>query len=208
MRDCSLRAGFSARTAEEGRSFLSKKGGGTLVGEKLFPDFITLRTDPADPRQPATPWSADLLPNRPVTWIEKGVIKNLQYDRYWAARTGHEPTPSPSTLIMDGGDASLEDLIKGVERGLLVTHFWYIRFVNQQTVQHTGLTRDGLFLIEDGKITQPVMNFRFNDSPVNLLKNTVKLGRPVRVRGLEGAQMIVPAILSKDFNFTSISDAV
>jgi predicted Zn-dependent protease len=109
---------------------------------------------------------------------------------------------------MDGGDPGLEDLIKGVERGLLVTHFWYIRFVNQQTVQHTGLTRDGLFLIEDGKITQPVMNFRFNDSPVNLLKNAVKLGRPVRVRGLEGAQMIVPAILSKDFNFTSISDAV
>ncbi len=199
---------FSARATEEGRTFLSKKGGGSSVGEKLFPDFITLRSDPADPRQPATPWSNDLLPNRPVTWIEKGVIKNLQYDRYWAARTGHEPTPSPSTVIMDGGDVSLEELIKGVERGLLVTHFWYIRFVNQQTVQHTGLTRDGLFLIEDGKITQPIMNFRFNDSPVNLLRNAVKLGRPVRVRGLEGGQMIVPAILSKDFNFTSISDAV
>ncbi|MDQ6759339.1 MAG: TldD/PmbA family protein [Acidobacteriota bacterium] len=199
---------FSARATEEGRTFLSKKGGGTLLGEKLFPEFITLRSDPADPRQPSLPWSNDLLPNRPVTWINKGVIQSLQYDRYWAARTGHEPTPSPSTLIMDGGDASIEDLIKGVERGLLVTHFWYIRFVNQQTVQHTGLTRDGLFLLEDGKIKQPVMNFRFNDSPVNLLKNAVKLGRPVRVRGLEGGQMIVPAIVSTDFSFTSISDAV
>ncbi len=199
---------FSARATEEGRTFLSKKGGGTLLDEKLFPEFVTLRSDPADPRQPSLPWSNDLLPNRAVTWIDKGVIHALQYDRYWAARTGHGPTPSPSTLIMDGGDTSLEDLIKGVERGLLVTHFWYIRFVNQQTVQHTGLTRDGLFLIEDGKITQPVMNFRFNDSPVNLLKNAVKLGRPVRVRGLEGAQMIVPAIVSRDFSFTSISDAV
>ncbi|MGI8742160.1 MAG: metallopeptidase TldD-related protein, partial [Bryobacteraceae bacterium] len=138
---------FSARATEEGRTFLSKKGGGTLVGEKLFPEFITLRSDPADPRQPAAPWSGDLISNRAITWIDKGVIENLQYDRYWASRTGHEPTPSASTVILDGGDATLEDLIKGVDGGLLVTHFWYIRFVNQQTVQHTGLTRDGLFLI-------------------------------------------------------------
>ena len=199
---------FSARATEEGRTFLSKKGGGTLLGEKLFPDFITLHSDPFDPRHPSPPWSNDLLPARAVTWIEKGAIKNLRYDRYWASRTGHEPTPDPGTLILDGGDASLGDLIKGVERGLLVTHFWYIRFVNQQTVQHTGLTRDGLFLIEDGKITQPVMNFRFNDSPVQLLKNTVKLGRPVRVRGLEGAQMIAPPLVAAEFSFTSVSDAV
>jgi predicted Zn-dependent protease len=199
---------FGARATEEGRTFLSKKGGGTLLGEKMFPDFITLRSDPFDARYPGTPWSNDLLPNRPVTWIEKGAIKNLRYDRYWASRTGHEPTPDPGTLILDGGDATLDDLIKGVERGLLVTHFWYIRFVNQQSVQHTGLTRDGLFLIEDGKITQPVMNFRFNDSPVQLLKNTVKLGRPVRVRGLEGAQMIAPPLVAAEFSFTSVSDAI
>jgi predicted Zn-dependent protease len=199
---------FSARATEEGRTFLSKRGGGSLLGEKLFPDFITLRSDPSDAREPAAPWSNDLLPNRPIVWIDKGVIKNLQYDRYWASRTGKEPTPAPTTLILEGGDSSLDDLIGSVQRGLLVTHFWYIRFVNQQTVQHTGLTRDGLFLIEDGKITQPVMNFRFNDSPVRLLKSTVKLGRPVRVRGLEGGQMIAPAIVANDFSFTSISDAV
>ena len=110
--------------------------------------------------------------------------------------------------LFDGGEASLDELIHGVGRGLLVTHFWYIRFVNLQTVQHTGLTRDGLFLIEDGKITQPVMNFRFNDSPVQLLENAVKLGRPVRVRGLEGAQMIVPPVVATEFSFTSVSDAV
>src|SRR5262249_58849640 len=115
---------FSARATEEGRTFLSKKGGGTLLGEKLFPDFITLRSDPLDPRHSAPPWSNDLLPNRPIVWIEKGIVKNLRYDRYWASRTGQEPTPDPGTLILDGGGASLAELIKSVERGLLVTHFW------------------------------------------------------------------------------------
>jgi len=109
---------------------------------------------------------------------------------------------------MDGGDSTTEELIKTIDRGLLVTHFWYIRFVNQQTLQHTGLTRDGLFLIEEGKIAAPVMNFRFNESPMRLLKNAVKLGRPRRIRGLEGATMIAPAIVAHDFPFTSISDAV
>jgi len=89
-----------------------------------------------------------------------------------------------------------------------VTHFWYIRFVNRQTLQHTGLTRDGLFLIEDGQITTPVVNFRFNESPVRLLQNTIALGSPARVRGLEGAISIVPPLVAKDFPFTSISDAV
>jgi predicted Zn-dependent protease len=109
---------------------------------------------------------------------------------------------------MEGGDATLEQLIAGVDRGLLVTHFWYIRFVNQQTLQHTGLTRDGLFLIENGKITQPVMNLRFLESPVRLLKNTQKLGNAVRVRGLEGGMMIAPALVAKDFPMPSISDAI
>jgi predicted Zn-dependent protease len=91
---------------------------------------------------------------------------------------------------------------------LLITHFWYIRFVNQQTLQHTGLTRDGLFLIENGKITTPIMNFRFNESPVRLLKNARMLGPAVRVRGLEGGMMIAPAMVAEDFPLTSISDAV
>jgi len=94
-----------------------------------------------------------------------------------------------------------------VERGLLVTRFWYIRMVNPQTVQLTGLTRDGLFLIENGKVTDPVVNFRFNESPVRMLQNTIAMGRPVRTRGGESG-MIVPPIVVKDFPFTSISDAV
>jgi predicted Zn-dependent protease len=109
---------------------------------------------------------------------------------------------------MEGGDASLDQLIASVDRGLLITHFWYIRAVNPQTLQQTGLTRDGVFLIEKGKITAPVMNFRFLESPVRLLQNTKRLGTAVRVRGLEGGMMIAPALVATDFPLPSISDAV
>ena len=102
----------------------------------------------------------------------------------------------------------MEELIGSVERGLLVTRFWYIRMVNPQTVQLTGLTRDGLFLIENGKVTAPVMNFRFNESPVRLLQNSVASGKPVRVRGGEGQGMIAPPMVVTGFPFTSISEAV
>ena len=221
---------FSARSTEEGRTFLSKRGGGNLLGEKLFPEFVTLRSDPFDARQPSSPWTGDELPTKAITWIDHGKVTNLAYDRYWANKTGKEPTPGggfgggggggrggggggfggggAGSLILEGGDSSLEQLIKTVERGVLVTHFWYIRYVNQQTLQQTGLTRDGLFLIENGKITQPVMNFRFLESPVRLLQNTKMLGQAVRVRGLEGGMMIAPALVAVDFPLPSISDAI
>jgi predicted Zn-dependent protease len=205
--------GFSARNTDEGRSFLSKRGGGTLVGEKLFPEYITLRSDPFDFRQPALPWTGDLLPARAMNWIDKGVVSNLTYDRYWAAKTGKEPTGgggfrSSVGLTMEGGNETLETLIASVERGILITHFWYIRVVNPQTLQQTGLSRDGVFLIENGKITTPLMNFRFLESPVRLLKNTRKLGPAIRVRGLEGGMMIAPALVATDFPLPSISDAI
>jgi predicted Zn-dependent protease len=198
---------LQARAAEEGRSFMSKKGGGTLVGEKLFPESITLRSDPFHKLNPGLPWGNGGLPNAPVTWVEKGVVKNLFYDRYYAMKAGKEPTPAPSGIMLEGGTKSLDEMIAGVERGLLVTRFWYIRMVNPQTVQLTGLTRDGLFLIENGKVTSPVVNFRFNESPVRLLQNTIAMGRPVRTRGGESG-MIAPPLVVKDFPFTSVSDAV
>jgi predicted Zn-dependent protease len=203
-----IESGFSGRNTEEGRTFLSKRGGGTMLGEKLFPEYITLRSDPFDPRQPSSPWNGDLLPTKPITWIEKGVVANLAYDRYWATKTGKQPAPRSVSLQLDGTDATLESLIGGVERGLLITHFWYIRGVNPQTLQQTGLTRDGVFLIENGKITTPVLNFRFLESPVRLLKNTTKLGQAIRVRGLEGGMMIAPALVATDFPLPSISDAI
>ena len=200
--------GFNARTAEEGRSFLSKKGGGTLLGEKLFLEFITLRSDPFDRRIRGTVIGLGGLPAAPVTWIEKGMVKNLHYGLYWAMQTGKQPTPTAGYFLLEGGTDSLDSLISSVERGLLVTRFWYLRVVNPQTLQYTGLTRDGLFLIEKGKITSPVGNFRFNESPVRLLQNVLKMGVPERAQGGEGAGMIAPQLIVKDFPFTSISDAV
>lgn len=214
--------GFQARAAEEGRSFLSKKGGGTMLGEKLFPESVTLRTDPLHKLFSVLPFQAGGggggrrggggsiagLPAGRMAWIEKGVVKNLFYDRYWAARAGKKPTPMPGNLVLDGEGKTLEELIGSVERGLLVTRFWYIRSVNPQTMQLTGLTRDGLFLIEKGKVTAPVVNFRFNESPVRMLQNSAASGKPILVRGGEGGGMIAPAMVVKDFPLTSISDAV
>src|SRR6185436_1777514 len=126
---------------EEGRSFFSKKGGGTLVGEKVFDERVTLRSDPSDARRPGTPWVAggfgggggggggvgggggfggDFgLAMRPSTWIEKGVLKNLAYDRFWARRAGREPTPAATSLVLEGGQDTLESLIASTDRGLL-----------------------------------------------------------------------------------------
>jgi predicted Zn-dependent protease len=202
-----IASGFAARAASEGRTFLSKPGGGTLVGEKLFPDSITLRTDPFSQLYSVLPWGAAALPAVRITWIEKGVVKNVYHDRYWAAKVGHPATPFPGSLLLDGGEQRLGDLIATVERGLLVTRFFYIRTVNPQTLQMTGLTRDGLFLIENGKITSPVVNFRFNESPVRMLQNTIGLGKAVRTRGMEDG-MVTPPLVVKEFPFTSISDAV
>jgi predicted Zn-dependent protease len=132
------------------------------------------------------------------------VVANLGYSRYWAKQKDAKPTPEPgSRLVIDGEDHSLEDLIRSTDRGLLVTHFWYVRFVNPQTVQLTGLTRDGLFWIEKGKISHPVTNLRWNESPANVLANVEMLGRPVRT-----GNRVVPAMKVRDFTFSSVSDAV
>ncbi len=203
------RINFNARAAEEGRSYLSKKGGGTLLGEKMFPESITLRSDPFDKRTRGSIVADDSgLPAAPITWIEKGVVKNFQYDRYWAMQTGKQPTSRVDQLLLEGGADSLESLIASVDRGLLVTRFFYIRALNPQTLQYTGITRDGLFLIEKGKITSAAGNFRFNESIVHLLQNVVKMGVPERAQGQETDGMIAPALVVKDFSFTSVSDAV
>lgn len=213
---------LNARSADEGRSFLSKPGGGTRLGEKLFADGVTLRSDPFDPRNPGNPWAGGGggrgglgfggfggggggggLPSRRTTWIEDGVVKTFAVDRSWAAKTKVEPVPFSGSLVMDGSKQSLADLIAGTKRALLVTRFWYIRVVNPQNATATGLTRDGVWLVEDGKIVHPVTNFRFNESPVNLLKNLEATSASIPAGG-----MIVPAIRAKDFLFTSKSDAV
>ena len=209
---------LNARTADEGRSFLSKPGGGTRLGEKLFADGVTLRSDPFNPRNPGMPWAdgggrgrrgggSGGLPARKTTWIENGVVKTLSVDRYWAKKTNTEPIPLSGGMILEGSDKSLETLIAETPRALLVTRFWYIRSVNPQNAMATGLTRDGVWLIENGKIVHPVNNFRFNESPVNLLKNLEATSAAIPA-GSEFAALTVPAIRAHDFHFTSKSDAV
>ncbi len=203
-----LAGDFGARGAEQGQTFLSKKGGGTHVGEKMFPDYITLRSDPLDTKLATTPWGPSLLPNQRISWIEKGVVKNLYYDRYWASKAGKEPTPAPGNVVLDGQAHTVEELIASVDRGLLITRLYYIRSLQPQTLQLTGLTRDGVFLVEKGQVTDAVNNFRWNESPVRVLQNTKMLGRPGRAQGSETGSSIVPAIVVADFNLASVSDAV
>ncbi|HTQ57360.1 MAG TPA: TldD/PmbA family protein [Bryobacteraceae bacterium] len=206
-----LAYGFGARGAEQGQSFLSKKAdkpGQTLLGEKLFPEYITLRNDPFNPKLSASPWSGGLLPNEKIAWIENGVVKNLFYDRFWAQKAGKRATPYPGNLVLDGQDHSLDDLVKAADKALLVTRLWYIRLLQPQTMQVTGLTRDGVFLVEKGQVTAPVMNFRWNESPVRVMQNAKMLSRPVPTQGAESGSSMAPAILATDFNFASISDAV
>jgi predicted Zn-dependent protease len=204
---------FGARDAEQGQSFLSKPAkdatsNSTYLGEKLFPEIITLRSDPFHPKLASTPWGPSLLPNEKTAWIEKGVVRNLYYDRFWAQKAGKKPTPYPVNLVLDGQNNSMADLIQSVDRGLLVTRLWYIRVVQPKTWQLTGLTRDGVFLIEKGKVTDAVNNFRWNESPAEVLQRTTKLTQPVRVTNDETGSNMAPALITTDFNCTSISDAV
>ena len=131
------------------------------------------------------------------------MVKNLAYSRFWAQKKGVKAVPFPNNGIMEGGDASTEDMIRSTTRGVLVSRTWYIRTVDPQTLLYTGLTRDGLFYIENGKIKHAIKNFRFNDSPVIMLNNLEALGRPVRING-----NLIPPMKIRDFTFTSLSDAV
>jgi predicted Zn-dependent protease len=195
--------GFNARSADEGRSFLAKPGGGNRLGEQLFGEEVTVTSDPWNPLVPDAPYAGDGQAQVPTTWIERGVVKNLAVPRFWAQKTGREPLPGPANIIMSGGTASTEELIRSTERGVLVTRTWYIRSVDPQTVLLTGLTRDGTFFVENGRIMHAVKNFRFNESPVIMLNNIDALGAPVRTGG-----NLIPPMRVRDFTFSSLSDAV
>lgn len=200
---------FDDRMADEGRSFLSKPGGGTRLGEKLMDEKVTIYSDPYNAELPSNTWNRDGEKLEKTTWIDKGVVKNLSYSRYWAEKKGVKPVPGPSNIIMEGGTASLEDLIKSTERGILVSRLWYIRMVDQQTLLLTGLTRDGTFYIENGKIMYPVKNFRFNESPIIMLNNVEALGKPERSISVESYRSyLIPPMKIRDFTFSSLSDAV
>jgi len=144
-----------------------------------------------------------------MTWIENGVLKDLAYSRFWAQKQGKVATPDARSLKMLGGTTTTEEMIRSTPRGILVTRLWYLRQVDPRTTLYTGLTRDGTFLIENGKITKAVKNFRFNDSPLFMLNNLEAIGPSVRIAGAEiGGSIVMPTIKVRDFNFTSLSDAV
>ena len=207
---------FNARTAEGavGNYFTGKQPGTTKVGEKLFSEAFTLRTDIGNPVLRQTPIGIDGMAAKPTTWIEKGVLKTLAYDRAWAKRQKKDATPSSinQSLVMDGSDMSVEQMIKTTKRGLLVTFFWYIRAVDPQTLLNTGMTRDGLFLIENGEIAGPVQNFRWNMSPLVGYNNITAVGKPVPMHTGESydgpGTALVPPVRLEDFFMTSISPAV
>ena len=149
-----------------------------------------------------------------MTWVEKGVLKNLFYDRQYAARQKKDPTPTiPNmSLVMEGSDTSVEQMIKSTRRGLLVTFFWYIRPVDLATLLNTGMTRDGLFLIENGEIAGPVQNFRWNMSPIVGFNNVSAIGQSQPIHTGESydgpGTALVPAVRIEDFYMTSVSPAV
>ena len=194
---------MDGRRADEGRSFLAKAGGGIKLGEKIVDERVKIYSDHTHPDIPSSPFDNEGQPRERTTWIDKGVVQNVFYSRYWAQKKEVAPVPFPSNAVMEGGEASIEDLIKDTKKGILVTRTWYIRSVDPQTLLLTGLTRDGTFFIEDGSLAFPIKNLRFNESPVIMLNNIEALGKPQRIQG-----NLIPPMKLRDFTFTSLSDAV
>jgi predicted Zn-dependent protease len=198
-----------ARSADEGRSPFVKPGGGNKVGEKIVDERVTIVADPQDPQLMSQPFDGDGLALNRQVFIEKGVLAQLFYTRFWAKKQGKTATGQPQSIKMMGGNSSIDEMIQSTPRGVLVTRLWYLREVDPRTILYTGLTRDGTFLIENGKITKAVRNFRFNESPLFMLNNLEMLGPSVRLAGTEqGGDIVMPTIKVKDFNFTSLSEAV
>ena len=207
-----MRGSLDARSAEDGRSIFSAVGGGSQLGNPVIDERLSFLSDPADPRVLDRPFTADGQPVGRTAWIENGVLTNLAANRFWATEQDREPIPPPDGIMLTGGTGSVDDLLASVDRGLLVTRFWYIRGVNARRLLYTGLTRDGVFMIENGSITGAVRNLRFNQSVLEMLNNVEAVGEPVRVVASEsgglGAPVVVPPLVVRDFHFTSTSEAV
>ena len=215
----------SARDAEEGRSVFSAGNSATRIGEKLSPHPLRLYSDPAYPGLECAPFPIvhasgggmssvfdNGYPTGATDWMTDGTLTNLIRTRGWAARTGTEPHPGIENLILDGnGTASLADMIASTERGLLLTTLWYIREVDPQTLLVTGLTRDGVYLVENGEVQGAVNNFRFNESPIDLLGRATEVGRTERAMSREWndwfRRTAMPPLRIPDFNMSTVSQA-
>jgi predicted Zn-dependent protease len=216
---------MEARDADEGRSVYAKPGGGNRIGERLAQLPLTLRSDPHAPGLETAPFqmvggssgSASVfdngMPAPPVDWIRGGVLTNLIRPRAWALKTTAPATVALDNLILEdpNATASPAEMIARTERGLLLTTLWYIREVDPQTLLVTGLTRDGVFLVENGEVTAAVNNFRFNESPVDLLGRTTEASRTERTLPREWndwfTRAAMPMLRVPDFNMSSVSPA-
>jgi predicted Zn-dependent protease len=201
--------GFNALAVDEGRSFLTGK-----IGQKIVGDHITIVSDPYHPFHQGQPYDGDGVPTKRVELVKNGVASNLVYDRLTAKKHGVEPTGHggggrnaygayPSCPVMEGGKATLEEMIASTDKGILVTRFWYTNFVDPMKVIVTGMTRDGTFWIENGKIAYGIKNFRINQNVLDMLSNVEMMSEPVLAGGF-----VVPTMKIRDFNFSSGTDAV
>ncbi len=216
-----------ARDALDGHSVYSRRGGGTLLGDRLVRPGVTLASDPAYPGLECAPHvmvgsSGDDrsvfdngLPLGRTDWIRNGTLTSLRQTRETAALTEQPVTPEIDNLVLEveDGSGSVDDLVAGTERGLLLTCLWYIRAVDPQTLLLTGLTRDGVYLVEDGEITGAVNNFRFNESPVDLLRRFSHASATVPAFSREWgddyfSRTAMPALRVPDFNMSSVSQAM
>jgi PmbA protein len=200
---------FSGLAVNEKRSCLTGR-----VGQKLMGDEINIRDDVYHPMQGGAPFDGEGVPRQRVHLVESGVVKNLVYARQTAHKTAVAPTghgfplpnefgEAPMNIVMEGGKTSLEEMVRSTERGLLVTRVWYIREVDPFQKILTGMTRDGTFWIEDGKVQYGVKNFRFNQSIIEMLKQVEVMSPPQRTAGEESFEMVIPAMKVREFNLTS-----
>ncbi len=215
----------SGRDAEEGRNVYAKGSGGTRIGEQLSSLPLTLRSDPGAPGLECPPFEIAIqsyaglqsvfdngAPVEPATWIDRGTLTDLVRTRAWARQTGAAPRPFVGNLLLDGdGDRTLEQMVADTERGLLLTCLWYIREVDPQNLLLTGLTRDGVYLVEDGQVRGAVNNFRWNESPIDLLSRATEAGRSVPTLSREWnddfRRTAMPPLRIPDFNMSTVSKA-
>jgi PmbA protein len=202
---------FSATAVEDKRSCLNER-----MGKQVFGKSISILDDVYHPLQLGAPFDGEGFPRQRVALVDRGVPKNLVYARSTAKAARKKPTghgfplpneygEAPMNLVFSGGDSSLEKMIASTDRGLLVTRLWYIREVDPYEKVMTGMTRDGLFLVENGKITSAVRNFRFNQSVLEMLRNVEMLGPAVRATGEEAFEMVIPAMKVRDFHFSEVT---
>lgn len=199
---------LDARAADEGRSFMSRRDDsgqpiGNKIGEQLFNHLIQIQRDTAHPLLQGGRFFGNGLSNEKLDIVKDGIPQTLAYSRYWAKEQDKEPTGAMSPMVMIGSDQTIADLIASTEKGIFVSRAWYVRYVNPRTLEVTGMTRDGTFLIENGKISSPIKNLRFNQCLPEMLKNVVAVSQVKRCGG-----SVIPGCKVENFHFSSITESI